>query len=1139
MPAEVARQPAPAGRLEFLIDTLQRMESILDNSSAVIYIKDAASRYLFINRRYEETFGVEKAKLIGRTQYDIFPKEVADAVEANNRRVLQTGCTLEVEETVPQSDGPHTYLSAKFPLLDIDGKPYAVFGISTDITPRKQAEAELRRHREQLRELVDERTAELLAVNRRLAAFSSLAGRLNSINTLEDAARLIVQVADELIGWDACLLAVYRPDGAARRILTIDTIAGQRAEIPDTRDAPPPGPITGQVLQQGAKLILRDPAAPVGEQGPDLVPFGDTARRSQSLMFVPIRHGTHPVGMLTIQSYTPQAYTPRDLETLQALADHCGGAVERTRSEERLRAFLTLAHRLNATSSMDQAARLVVGVADELLGWDACFLVECAPEDDSIRRVLSIDQVDGQRMDVSFAYSGPRPHTMVRRVMTEGAKLILRESEPPAEPARQESRPPELGRFGDTQRPSASLMFVPIRNGTQVIGVLSIQSYKPQAYTPADLATLQALADHCGGAMERIRAEEAQRRTQHDYQALVNTIDGIVWEADTRTSRLTFVSRSAEPLLGYPLADWYVEPAFWQDHVHPDDRARVIALYRRATQERRDYHFEYRMLAADGRTLWLRDVVSVVVENDEVVKLRGVMVDITDRKQAEEALRESEEKWRSLVENAPDFILSLDPEGRIQFINRLVPPFTMQQVIGSSAYDYVPPEYHPLLREKFAHVLSTGGPASYEVPAPGSDGRLAWYKCQVGPIWHEGRVAGLTVLATDFTEHRRAVEALRESEELNRRIIETMMGGIVQVGVDGSILRANAHAQRILGLSHDELTRRSVRDFTSQTIWEDGTPCPLEEYPVSRCLSTGQPQAGATIGVRRTDGRIVWAVYSAVPLRDPVTEQLTGAVVSFLDITERKQMEEHLHRSQKLEAVGVLAAGVAHDFNNMLMVIIGNCELALKGLRDTKRQLLLREIMKAADRAHQLTRQLLALGRQPQSAPEPLDLNAMFAGMTGMLHGILGSEVRVVIEPDPQVPSVRADRNQLERAVVNLAINARDAMPNGGTLTLHIAQVSAAADELRRLPKGAPPALRAGCVRLSFADSGPGLAPEVEKHLYEPFFTTKPVGKGTGLGLALVHSFVQQCGGYIAHESRPGKGTTFHVYLPLAAGGAP
>ena len=385
-------------------------------------------------------------------------------------------------------------------------------------------------------------------------------------------------------------------------------------------------------------------------------------------------------------------------------------------------------------------------------------------------------------------------------------------------------------------------------------------------------------------------------------------------------------------------------------------------------------------------------------------------------------------------------------------------------------------------------------------------------------------------LKAQIIERQRAADqALRVSEDFNRRIIEGVPCGIIQVSLEGAILKANSVAQNVLGLTFDELSRRFVADFESETFWEDGSVCAAQDHPVSKCLATHQPQPATTIGVRRADGRMAWGIFTAIPVSDPETGQMTGAVVTFLDITERKHLEEQLRQSQKMEAVGRLAGGIAHDFNNLLTAMIGYSELLLGRLEvGNPMQEELEEIKKAGERAAALTRQLLAFSRKELLQPQVLDLNALVANIDKMLRRLISEDIELVTIFGPRLERVEADPAQLEQMVINLVVNARDAMPRGGKIVIETMNL-----ELDEAYAHQHVAVSPGrYVMLAVSDVGCGMDAETLKHIFEPFYTTKHHAEGTGLGLSTVYGVVKQSGGNIWVYSEVGRGTTFKIYLP-------
>lgn len=363
-----------------------------------------------------------------------------------------------------------------------------------------------------------------------------------------------------------------------------------------------------------------------------------------------------------------------------------------------------------------------------------------------------------------------------------------------------------------------------------------------------------------------------------------------------------------------------------------------------------------------------------------------------------------------------------------------------------------------------------------------------------------------------------AVAELRHAQELSRRLVEAMPGGVVHVAADGAIVRANREALRVLGLKLDELTNKYTVDFQTETLFEDGRPCPVEEYPVSRALTSGCAQPPETIGVRRPDGTISWAVFTAVPIHDD-DGATTGAVVTFIDITRRKQLERNLREAQKMEGIGRLAGGVAHDFNNLLTTIGGNAHELHSALDpDDARREDVSHVLAACERASALTHQMLSFARRQTIAPELLELGELVQQTASLMCRTIGEHIELSLELADSPAVVDIDRTQFERVLINLALNAKDAMPHGGALTLTVAH---GPDQQ---------------VRLRVRDSGTGMSAQTLEHVFEPFFTTKEAGQGTGLGLATCYGIVAQAGGRIDIKSELGKGTTVEVTLPRAEG---
>ena len=373
-------------------------------------------------------------------------------------------------------------------------------------------------------------------------------------------------------------------------------------------------------------------------------------------------------------------------------------------------------------------------------------------------------------------------------------------------------------------------------------------------------------------------------------------------------------------------------------------------------------------------------------------------------------------------------------------------------------------------------------------------------------------------------------------ESLGAFPLEYVDFAVIVHDTDTSVLFANETACRLLGLSADQLRGRGIADPLWSFYREDGTPLPLDEHPVSRALVTGRPVRRLLLGVTRpaTKDR-VWVLASALPESD-AQGGVRRIVLSFTDVTERQKAEaeraelhEQLVQAQRMESVGQLAGGIAHDFNNIMMVMKGYCELMRlaagqnEGLTNG-----LAQIETHADRAIELTRQLLAFSRKQTLRPDVLDLNNLAVDMERMLRTLVGEDVQLETIPAQHPAMVTADRSQIEQVLVNLAGNARDAMPLGGKLTIEVSWVdidAAAADCDQNLAPGP-------YIMMAVSDTGEGMEPETTRRIFEPFFNAKGDGKRTGLGLSTVYGIVHQSGGTIRVKSAVGRGTTFYILLP-------
>ena len=504
-----------------------------------------------------------------------------------------------------------------------------------------------------------------------------------------------------------------------------------------------------------------------------------------------------------------------------------------------------------------------------------------------------------------------------------------------------------------------------------------------------------------------------------------------------------------------------------------------------------------------------------------------------ERKKAEMALRRSEVMFREFVENAGDLICQVDTNGAYVYVSpnaESILGYAPQELIGKSFFDLMPPEDARRVAGVLGEAVQSGRAFSLlEHVVMRKDGRLRTLECGGRPVFDEkGALTGFRGISRDITERRRMEQQLRASEERFRHLVEHAADALFLCDRDKKFMDVNRAACVSLGYSRRELLGMSVADV------EIGVPADT----VSRLgqeLRIGDTRTVEGVH-RRKDGTVF-----PVEVRLGMFESKEGPLVLAMarDITERKQAEralkeseERLRQSQKLETVGRLAGGIAHDFNNLLTAIDAYCEFLLAEFAPgDKRHGDVEGIRQAGERAASLTRQLLAFSRRQVLNPEVLSLNSVVEGVEKMLRRTIGENINLVTALRPDLRPVRVDPGQMEQIILNLAVNARDAMPHGGKLILETANVEF--EEAQDYGQFTVP--RGLYVMLAVSDTGAGMDKDALSHLFEPFFTTKEQGKGTGLGLSTVYGIVKQSQGYILVYSEPGQGSTFKIYLPCVA----
>jgi PAS domain S-box-containing protein len=480
-------------------------------------------------------------------------------------------------------------------------------------------------------------------------------------------------------------------------------------------------------------------------------------------------------------------------------------------------------------------------------------------------------------------------------------------------------------------------------------------------------------------------------------------------------------------------------------------------------------------------------------------------------------------KLSSAVEQSPAIVVITDTKGTIEYVNPRfteITGYTLEEVRGRNPR--LLKSGHTTLEEyqELWGAITAGGTWRGELLNKKKNGELYWVAAAMSPIKNgEGATTHYLAIEEDVTERRSQEERLRLSDSILQHL-----GNLVLVSDrDGALVYISPSVKAMLGYTPEELLgdgwwRLSFADPAEAQAMREKT---IREARGEQPVDVG-PRERPVVG---RDGAARWILWSRYKGPDSLMLGLGS------DITRFKELEQQFLQAQKMEAVGRLAGGVAHDFNNVLTAILGYAEMLVEDLPASSAAAEdAREIRAAAERATALTRQLLAFSRKQILQTALVDLNGVVAGLDKMLRRLLGEDVELAVELEPALPLVRVDAGQIEQVILNLAVNARDAMPQGGVLAVATSVTHLTAADVARMPGLSP----GPHVRLSVTDSGSGMTDEVRSHLFEPFFTTKEKGRGTGLGLATVYGIVTQSGGHIDVWSRLAEGTSFTVHLPVA-----
>ena len=601
----------------------------------------------------------------------------------------------------------------------------------------------------------------------------------------------------------------------------------------------------------------------------------------------------------------------------------------------------------------------------------------------------------------------------------------------------------------------------------------------------------------------RLSAEQALAESENRLRQIADNLQEVFWLTDPAKQEILFVSCGYERIWGRSCQFLYQNPQSWLGAIVDEDRQRVCDAL--PLQALGTYDMTYRIRTEQGQLRWIRDrAFPISDEAGKIVRIAGVASDITKERETAQALMDSEDSYRCLVELSPEGVAT-QIEGQLTFVNpamvKLFAASRREDLVGRGMLELVHPDHREQAGQGMAEVMDGEAiltPRSRHLQR--LDGTDFHGEILAAPFGRGGK-RGALVLVRDVSERIQITSALEQHRSHLQAIIHNSSDCIVAVDHHERVLWLNPAAEKCFGYTSALACGRPWKHlFETEGI---GIRSNGERFPVEFSESVVE----LTVGTVKT-----------VVLRD-LSERLRAE-------EQRKELELQLRQSQKMEALGLLAGGVAHDFNNLLTVILGAASIVHPGRPEDEENLL--AIRQASQRAAGLTRQLLTFCRKQMVKLEVLDVNEVFNNITGMVRRVLGEQINLTTEFAPNLPQVRADAGMLEQVLINLVVNSRDAVGKCGSVSISTSEVLLA----KKLEGDFLNALPGRYVCLEVADNGSGIDPRDLPHICDPFFTTKEVGKGTGLGLATIHGIIEQHEGGLQVLSQPGQGTRIRAFFP-------
>jgi PAS domain S-box-containing protein len=623
---------------------------------------------------------------------------------------------------------------------------------------------------------------------------------------------------------------------------------------------------------------------------------------------------------------------------------------------------------------------------------------------------------------------------------------------------------------------------------------------------------------------KRKRAEQALRESEEKYRLLVNQIPAVVFKGYPDWS-VDFFDNKIEGLVGYGKKEFDSRRLKWSDLILPDDFQEIKRRSREAIHNRfSSYEREYRIRKKDGGIAWVQAMGQRFYDAaGRLDYTSGVFLDITRRKRAEEALL----NYEFIANTAKDCMTLIDRNYVYVAANTAycrAHDKPLEEMVGAGVAQIWGEDTFNNVIRGYLDQCFAGRAVEYEGWFEFGKHGMGCFHVFYNPYFDaSGKVVYAAVVSRDITERKKVEEALRQSEMKYRQLVDQIPAVVYKGYTDWTMDCFDEKVKAITGYSQEDFTSR--RKSWLDLIFPEDVD---QAKKLFREALKGDGFYVTEHHIRRKDGQVRW-----IQARNRIIRDVAGKVdhISgvFFDLTERKELEDQLNKAQRMEAIGILAGGLAHDFNNLLTAIMGYGEIMSLGLRkEDPFYLYVEEISKAANRGAALTDQLLAFSRKQILQPRVVNLNEVVLDMDQMLRRLIGEDIELATVVERDLGMVKADPGQIEQIIMNMAVNARDAMPEGGKLTVETANIMLDEAYARSHVDVTP----GPYVMLAVSDNGVGMNADTMSRIFEPFFTTKESGKGTGLGLATAYGIVKQSGGHIWVYSEPEQGTTFKIYLP-------